>query len=311
MDKNIVCISIAHNNEPQKGSFFTPVYVNRLFRMCKKHLTVDYNFICISNMDPLAFDEGVNVIPVPEEFSEEYTNIYQNVPATIKYPIWWMKYFCFKKDFIKGTNLYFDLDVIFHDNIDCFFEYEPDDICMFNCYGVHLAGRERPSSPAKYNGGIFRCNSERHSYIWDIYQKNRDYIHTFYDYDDDALTRMLKLGDREHSSFPDEWGFYYYERTPFLAEELAKIPMPSTREKIISLCHGPDDKGTLQFETIPPEGSKLCHIMDMNVILNGREPNLLTLKPNLSLHPSNIHFRRYNSDSIRFQDKYFLDHWDI
>ena len=105
MDKNIVCISIAHDNEPQKGSFFTPVYVNRLYRMCKKYFTVDYNFICISNMDPSGFDEGVNTIPVPDEFSTEYTNIYQNVPETIKYPIWWMKYFCFKKGLIEGTNL--------------------------------------------------------------------------------------------------------------------------------------------------------------------------------------------------------------
>ena len=145
----------------------------------------------------------------------------------------------------------------------------------------------------------------------DAIQKSMDYIHTFYDYEDDALTRMLKFGDREHSSFPDDWGFFYYERTPFLSEELAKTPISSTREKIISLCHGPDEKGILQFETVPPEGSKLCHIMDMNVVLNGREPNILTLNANLPLHPSYVHFRRYKSDSIKFQDKYFLEHWDI
>ena len=74
----------------------------------------------------------------------------------------------------EGEWLYFDLDVVIVDNIDCFFEHEK--------FGI-LRDFIRPDNgilPGKeYNSSIMRFNSKEYSSIYEYYISNKKVFHDF------------------------------------------------------------------------------------------------------------------------------------
>ncbi len=104
---NIICI--------KWGTLYGPEYVNTLYAMVKRNITVPFRFICIT-------DNTNNIHP----------NI-ETKPLLDKKPKgWWQKITYFKSPLydIEGPVLALDLDLLILDNLDCFFEYEPNQMCM-------------------------------------------------------------------------------------------------------------------------------------------------------------------------------------
>jgi hypothetical protein len=92
------------------GNKYGTDYVERLRNMVSRHLTVPYEFACLTDdQHPI---DGVKTILRP---SHRYSKG------------WWHKVHMFDPEIgLEGRILYFDLDVIIHDNIDKLIENQGD-----------------------------------------------------------------------------------------------------------------------------------------------------------------------------------------
>lgn len=99
------------------GYKYGPEYVNKILEQCKEHITHDFDFYCLTeHPDGLAAE--INVIPFPEN------NYYEK---------WWNKLYLFDRKVVeqKGEKLFFDLDVVIQNNIDCIVEFDPGNALTF------------------------------------------------------------------------------------------------------------------------------------------------------------------------------------
>ena len=100
LTKNVVCM--------KWGTKFGPEYVNRLFAMVEKNLTIPHRFICFTDNG-----EGINpkveIKPLPKIKDDGLTEK------------GWKKLGIFSQfDDIQGQVLFLDLDIIIRSNINCF-----------------------------------------------------------------------------------------------------------------------------------------------------------------------------------------------
>lgn len=102
--RNVICM--------KWGEKFGPEYVNRLYKMVQKNLTLEHRFICFTdNSDGLV--EGIEVRPLPE------MDLDSSLPER-----GWRKLTVFKEQLadLQGQALFLDLDIVIINNIDSFFE---------------------------------------------------------------------------------------------------------------------------------------------------------------------------------------------
>ena len=86
--KIVVCLKTGDKNE------FTSEHVYKIRDMCVKHISLDYDFYCLTNETKL----DCNIIPLEHNW-----------------PGWWSKFELYK---IPGPVFYVDLDTIILNNID-------------------------------------------------------------------------------------------------------------------------------------------------------------------------------------------------
>lgn len=105
---NVVCL--------KWGDAYSPEYVNKLYSMVSRHLTLPFRFICFTeNQDNIRRE--VELWPLPD---------FQEPPAEyLRYCQAWRKLALFQSGLadMQGKVLFLDLDVVIMDNIDCFFAY--------------------------------------------------------------------------------------------------------------------------------------------------------------------------------------------
>ena len=102
LTRNVVCM--------KWGTKFGPEYVNRLFSMVEKNLTLPHRFICFTDNGE-GINPGVEVKPLPKINDDGLTEK------------GWKKLGIFSQmDDIQGQVLFLDLDIIIRSNINCLFE---------------------------------------------------------------------------------------------------------------------------------------------------------------------------------------------
>lgn len=103
MQNNVVCI--------KWGKKFNAEYVNRLYKMVKKNITIPYRFVCFT-------DDISGINPEIETFSLPPIIIPDGPERG------WRKLSVFNKNLgnLKGKALCLDIDVVIINNIDCLFE---------------------------------------------------------------------------------------------------------------------------------------------------------------------------------------------
>lgn len=96
------------------GTKYGAEYVNRLYNMVKRHLTLDFQMVCLTD-DSTGIDDNVKCYPIPA------LNLPDNIPER-----GWKKLTTFKPKLydLKGTALFLDIDIVIVDNIDCFFTHQ-------------------------------------------------------------------------------------------------------------------------------------------------------------------------------------------
>ncbi len=93
------------------GNKYGAEYVNRLYHMVSRHLTLPFQMVCLTD-DETGILPAVRCYPIPE------LNLPEGLPER-----GWKKLTTFKPELydLKGTALFLDIDIVIVDNIDCFF----------------------------------------------------------------------------------------------------------------------------------------------------------------------------------------------
>ena len=131
------------------GRRYGPDYVNRLYGMLQRHLTVGHRLICVTD-DGREIRPEVQCRPLP--------------PLTLR-PEWerspWRKLSCFASELqdLEGPVLFLDLDVVIVANIDCLFTY-PGEFCIIENWTQPGRGIGN-SSVYRYRPGVHREVFER------------------------------------------------------------------------------------------------------------------------------------------------------
>lgn len=96
------------------GTKYGAEFVNRLYNMVRRHLTLDFQMVCLTD-DDTDIHPDVKCFPIPE------LNLPANLPER-----GWKKLTTFKPELygLKGVALFLDIDIVIVDNIDCFFTYK-------------------------------------------------------------------------------------------------------------------------------------------------------------------------------------------
>ena len=104
--KNIICM--------KWGDKFGPEYVNRLYAMVEKNLTIPHRFVCFTE-NAKGLNENIEVRPLPE------MSLDKDLPER-----GWRKLTVFQEKLadLEGQALFIDVDVVIKGSIDAFFEEE-------------------------------------------------------------------------------------------------------------------------------------------------------------------------------------------
>lgn len=141
---NVVCL--------KHGTKYGPEYVNKLYNMIRRHLTMPHRFICFTE-DRKDLNDNIEIIDLP------------------KLPIdgWWYKPYIFKHGhFPDGdTILYFDLDMVIVNNIDHFVTYMAS-----HFVGLQDVGRVFRPGYQKLGSAVMRWPANKYHDIWDKLENN-------------------------------------------------------------------------------------------------------------------------------------------
>jgi alpha-N-acetylglucosamine transferase len=175
---NVVCL--------YWGNKYKTEYVNVLYNMVKRNLTIPHKFIIYTDhvkMHKLVPGENVEVRQLPFH----------------TYEGWWNKLTLFSPEAkLEGTCLYLDLDVVILENIDCFFTFEQDK--------KFIGMNDFNKSTKLFNSSVMRFNNEvMTKYVWQEYLNDKKTFDRLQG-DQNVISQTIKKTPH-NLSFPDEWTF--------------------------------------------------------------------------------------------------------
>jgi hypothetical protein len=109
--------------------------------MVKRNITPPFRFVCFTD-NTKGIHPSIETKPIEDKSLRG----------------WWTKIEFFKNPLsdIEGPILVLDLDIVIVDNLDCFFEYQPDNFCMKWDYAGH-----------GHSSCVMRFNAREYSHIYD------------------------------------------------------------------------------------------------------------------------------------------------
>jgi len=143
---NIVCI--------KWGQKYGPEFVNILYSMVKRNLTVPYRFICFTE-NSKNLNKNIEIFPLNENLEG-----------------WWHKLTLFKKNLfdLSGKTLYLDLDVIIVNPIDQLF-YQKNNFIIIKDW-FYSRPQYQKNNQIMYNSSVFLYNIGSYSNVWDDFEKD-------------------------------------------------------------------------------------------------------------------------------------------
>ncbi len=167
---NVVCL--------KWGDKYSADYVNRLYSMVKRNITIPFDFYCITENDK-DIDKNIIIKPIPN----------------IDLEGWWFKITLFQKNaygFKGGERVIFiDLDMVIIDNIDAICQHQGS----FSVLKEWNTGYIQSS--------IFILDINKHIYIYEEFINNYKNITKRLDGDQDWISEIVDK--TKLSFFPDNW----------------------------------------------------------------------------------------------------------
>jgi len=166
------------------GDKYSAEYVNTLYRMVKRNLTIPFTFVCLTD-NQSGIDKDVLCLDLPKELTG-----------------WWCKPYMYSADLPLGkdsTILYMDLDVVISGNLDKLFEFEPDDWCVIRDFT-----RSMQPQWEKYNSSVVRFKLGQLDHVWKNFIKDPKKIISSHFGDQDWLWTATHETNPA-TLWPDEW----------------------------------------------------------------------------------------------------------
>jgi len=133
------------------GDKYSATYVNRLYNMVCRNLTVDYKFVCFTD-NSAGIDPGIETQPLPK----------------IAVQGWWFKPMFFNPELgLDGTVLFLDLDLVIFRNIDNLFSYKPGKFLIIRDFNRTII-KDYP----KFNSSVFRLDTGNQSQVYSEFIKD-------------------------------------------------------------------------------------------------------------------------------------------
>jgi hypothetical protein len=153
---NILCVKI--------GTKYSDVYVNNLFKACRKNITIPFQMYCYTD-DPKGIDTEINIIP----FTDNGIDVIVH-----------NKLFLFSdyvSNFLKFDNcVFFDLDLIIKHNIDNIVTIQSNDITVIHAQwrnSKHFKKAEGfPNFFHTYNSSCITWKKGVPEHIWSFYKND-------------------------------------------------------------------------------------------------------------------------------------------
>ena len=145
------------------GTKYGPEYVNRLYGGVRRHLELDFRFLCFTD-DASELRPEVEVHPIPD---------FDVPPAWQRTP--WLKLALFRDDLagLSGQSLFLDIDILVTGPMDDFFTFEPDRPCIIHEWENPLQRLfRRHGEPG--NSSVYRFESGKSGTILDTFMAERD-----------------------------------------------------------------------------------------------------------------------------------------
>ena len=163
--RNVVCI--------KWGTKFDNEYVNRLYRMVEKNLTLPHRFICFTD-DKKGLSKGIETFDFPPITFEEGPER------------GWRKLSVFNKKLadLEGQALCLDIDVVIINNINYLFE-EEGEFRILKDWGY-------PASSYVGNSGCYRFNIGKHPDVIEYFEKNFQEIREKFRNEEEYLSWKMK-----------------------------------------------------------------------------------------------------------------------
>lgn len=206
---NVICL--------KWGNKFPANYVNRLYGMVSRHLTLPFKFVCFT-------DNASGIYPEIEIQSLPKLDLPKNTPER-----GWQKLTVFSKDFggLTGKTLFLDLDVVIVDNIDDF----------FNVKGDFLIINDTKRDKQEGNSSVFRFEIGKYPEILSHFEQNFNTIKSEVRHEQAYLSREIyKLG--KLNFWQNQWTpSFKYNCCPNWFASWFKKPFIPSGAKII-IFHG-------------------------------------------------------------------------
>ena len=172
------------------GSKYDARYVNILYNMCKKHTTIPFEFVCITEV-PDGLDPAIKVYPCPD----------WDVHGERK--SWWYKVMLFEprfQEWIGDEYIYFDLDVIIFGNIDKLWNYNPGKFVVIQDFN-----RCRIENWQVRNSSVMKFNVNCENHVWHKFAENKRKVIDNMPGDQDWVTKTLP----QSIKWPHDWVMSY------------------------------------------------------------------------------------------------------
>ena len=169
------------------GDKYKTDYVQNLYNMVQRHLTIPHKFICFTDHVKLH-----KIVKGDIEFRQFKHHDYQT---------WWNKLQLFSEDAeLEGPNLYMDLDVVILENINEMATFGDDDT-----FGVI---NDFNPQTGFFNSSVMKFNTKiANSAIWlPFLQDKSNYLR--HQGDQNVMSMLIK-GNKHLKVMPDEWTFSY------------------------------------------------------------------------------------------------------
>lgn len=164
------------------GNKYSSDYVNRLYRMVDRNLTLNYEFVCFTE-NPEGLDEHITARNLPKQPGVEG---------------WWYKPFFFSPYLgLAATTLFLDLDMIVFRNIDNLFTYRPGDFLIIRDFNRFLVKNYQ-----KFNSSVFRLEPGQHGHVYKKFIENPRKVMSRFPGDQDWIRNQIT---RDFAFWPDEW----------------------------------------------------------------------------------------------------------
>lgn len=204
------------------GDKYGPEYVNRLYAMVRKNLTLPFEFVCLTD-NPDGLDPAIRHYPIPE------LNLPNGLPER-----GWKKLTTLGADLygLQGRALFLDIDIVIIDNIDSFFtqpQSRDDEVWIIRDW-------KKPWRMVG-NSSVYRFNIGALPGLLDYFRSHFHDIRRRFRHEQAFLSWYV----REHhrlSYWPDDWCLSYkYHVLKKLPFSLWQPPAKPPHGKII-IFHG-------------------------------------------------------------------------